>query len=333
MERKLFPHDADSLTIEQKIGLMLFMRNPIDNEDLEFTLDMIRNHSLGGIHLSFRYVHPDYYCPGEKYLLQKVLEVADYPILIGDDMEYGFNYGKIELPYQMAITATGNKHLAYEYGRITGVEARKGNYNTVFGPILDIAMDPLSSCVGCRSFGATKELVADYAIETIKGYQEQGMIVTGKHYPGFGSSPVDSHIGMVYLTGDENTLIERDLYPYIKAIKEADLSGIMSGHIMVPEIDPVYPASLSKSILDIIRRQGFEGIIITDSLAMVGLTNFFDLRTCHEQAMHAGNDMILTSYRISCREAYAYMLEAYKKGIVSEEQIDKAARRVYRSNN
>lgn len=332
-KKKLYPLNVDDMTIEQKIGMMLFMRNPIDSEDLKFTLDMIRNHSLGGIHLSFRYVHPNYYCPGEKYLLNKVLETADYPILIGDDMEYGFNYGKIELPYQMAITATGQKELAYEYGRITGVEARKGNYNTVFGPIMDIAMEPLSSCVGCRSFASTKELVSEYAIAAIKGYQDQGMIVTAKHYPGFGSSPVDSHIGMVYLSGNEQTIIERDLYPYIEAIKKANLSGIMSGHIMVPEIDPVYPASLSKPMLDIIRHQGFDGIIITDSFAMIGLTNMFDLRTCHEKAMVAGNDMILTSYRISCREAYSYMLDAYKKGIVSESAIDAAARRVVDAQN
>ena len=331
--RKLYPLNADDMTIEQKIGLMLFMRNPIDREDLEFTLEMIRNHSLGGIHLSFRYVHPNYYCPGEKYLLEKVLEAADYPILIGDDMEYGFNYGRTELPYQMAIAATGQKELAYEYGRITGVEARKGNYNTVFGPIMDIAMDPLSSCVGCRSFGSSRELVSEYAVAAIKGYQDQGMIVTGKHYPGFGSSPVDSHIGMLYLTGNEETVIERDLYPYVRAIKDADLSGIMAGHIMVPEIDPIYPASLSKPILDIIRGQGFDGIIVTDSFAMIGLTNMFDLRTCHERAMAAGNDMILTSYRISCREAYSYMLDAYRKGIVAEAVIDAAARRVIAAQN
>ncbi|MGI5173974.1 glycoside hydrolase family 3 protein [Treponema sp. OMZ 840] len=323
----------EELTIEQKIGLMLFMRNPIDAEDLDFTLEMIRNHSLGGIHLSFRYVHENYYCPGEKYLLEKVLENADYPILIGDDMEYGFNYGNIELPYQMALTSTNNIKLAYEYGRITAIEAKKGYYNTVFGPIMDIAALPLSSCVGSRAYADTKEKVSEYAIATIKGYQDQGMVVTGKHYPGFGYSPVDSHIGMVYLDADEKTLINRELVPYTEAIKSADLSGIMVGHIMVPKVDPQYPASLSKKIVDVIRNQGYDGLMITDSLAMIGLTNIFGLETCHQLPMAAGIDMVLTSYRISCKEAYTYMLDAYKKGIVSEEQINNAARRVITAQN
>ncbi|QTQ16063.1 glycoside hydrolase family 3 protein [Treponema parvum] len=331
--KKLVSLNIEGLSIDQKIGLMLFMRNPIDAEDLDFTLDMIRNHSLGGIHLSFRYVHENYYCPGEKYLLGKVLENADYPILIGDDMEYGFNYGKIELPYQMAVASTDNLKIAYEYGRITGVEAKKGFYNTVFGPIMDIAALPLSSCVGSRAYADTKEKVSKFSVETIKGYQDQGMVVTGKHYPGFGYSTIDSHIGMVYLDADEKTLIDRELFPYLEAIKNADLSGIMVGHIMVPNIDSKYPATLSKKIVDVIRKQGYDGLMITDSFAMIGLTNKFGLETCHQLAMAAGIDMVLTSYRISCKEAYTYMLDAYKKGIVSEEQINEAARRVIAAQN
>ncbi|OGS23392.1 MAG: hypothetical protein A2297_05060 [Elusimicrobia bacterium RIFOXYB2_FULL_48_7] len=167
------------------------------------------------------------------------------------------------------------------------------------------------------------------AIAAVKGYQGQGMIVTGKHYPGFGESAVDSHIGMVYLNCDEKLLFKRELYPYLKTIREAKLSGVMTGHIMVPKIDPKYPASISNKLIGILRNKlKFDGLIMTDSLAMVGMTNLFGLEECHGLAMAAGNDMVMTSYRIPTKEAYDYMMKAYKKGLVSLEQIDNAVRRV-----
>ena len=36
-------------------------------------------------------------------------------------------------------------------------------------------------------------------------------------------------------------------------------------------IDPTAPASLSRPVLDIIREQGFEGVLITDALCMMGI--------------------------------------------------------------
>jgi beta-N-acetylhexosaminidase len=228
----------------------------------------------------------------------------------------------------MALGALNDEEMAYEFGRLTAIGAKADGYNVVFGPIVDIAMNPLSSCVGPRAFAGNKELVARIANAAIRGYQDNGMVVTAKHFPGFGESPVDSHIGMVYLDADEKTLIERDLFPYISAIKNADLSGIMMGHIMVPKIDPEFPATISAKHIALMRKIGFDGLAMTDSLAMVGMTNRFGLKECHGLAMAAGIDMVMTSYRLSTKTAYGYMLEAYEKGMVTDEQINSAVRRV-----
>ncbi|MDD5686975.1 MAG: glycoside hydrolase family 3 N-terminal domain-containing protein [Elusimicrobia bacterium] len=314
------PLNINELSVEQKIGQMLLARsNCIYNPaDKKFVFNLIKNRSLGGIHL-----------PSNKKIVSEFLAYADYPILVCDNMENGYRgNNSLQLPCQMAVGATNLEEYAYEFGRLTAIQAKADGLNVVFGPILDIAMNPLSNCVGPRSFGGNKELVAKMAIAAIKGYQDNGMIVTGKHFPGFGESAVDSHIGMVYLNGNRNSLIKRELYPYIKTIKEANLSGVMVGHIMVEKIDKKYPASISPKLIKLLRDVGFDGLVMTDSFAMVGLTNLFSLEKCHELAMAAGNDMVMTSYRIPMKTAYGWMLKAYRNGAISIKQIDNAVRRV-----
>lgn len=321
------PLDIKDLTIEQKIGQMLLARPPVNKYDRDYILDMLKNKCLGGIHVTGFF--SEYYA-GFNHKEEALLfsETAGYPVLICEDMEFGFFQGELQLPSPMAIGSTDSEQLAYEFGRITALEAKAAGYNTVFGPIMDIAMNPRSSCVGPRAFGGAKEIVARMATAAIKGYQEQGMVVAAKHYPGFGESHVDSHIGMVYLKGDESSLIDRELYPYLKAMREADLSGIMVGHIMVPKVDEKYPATISSKLIGIIRKCGYNGLIMTDSFAMIGMTNMFGIEECHRMAMAAGNDMVMTSYRIGAKAAYEYLLKAYHDGVVTEEQIDAAATRV-----
>ncbi len=327
------PLDIYQLSTEQKIGQMLLMRNPIDQEDFEFVVELVRQRALGGIHISHKYLKDDYYVASERVILDRILAVADYPILVCEDMEYGYPKGEVSMPYQMAIGATGSEELAYEYGRITAIEAKKAGYNLVFGPIVDIAENPKACCVGSRAFGADKAFVARMAAATIRGYQDNGMIVTAKHFPGFGESAVDNHIGMVYLSGDEKKILDHEMVPYTWATRHADLSGVMMGHIMVPKIDPIYPASISPKLIQLLRRTGYQGLIMTDSFAMIGMTNRFPLPECHKLAMAAGNDMVMTSYRLGARQAYGYMVAAFRDGMVAEEQISGAALRVIEAQN
>ncbi|HRE29394.1 MAG TPA: glycoside hydrolase family 3 N-terminal domain-containing protein, partial [Anaerolineales bacterium] len=126
-------------------------------------------------------------------------------------------------PHRLAVGSAGSEALAYEFAKLTAIEARAAGYNTVFGPLLDIALNPRSSCLGPRTFGGDPDQVARLATAAVKGYQDQGMVVTAKHYPGFGESRTDSHLGMVYLDGDEEGLLQRELVPYLRAMRDADL--------------------------------------------------------------------------------------------------------------
>lgn len=327
MKTNVKPSD---LSIKQKIGMMLIARTPVDEESYQFTLELIRNHSLGGIH--FRTVDSTPSFPVDKQriknLIKEVKETADYPILICEDMESGYSEGQVSLCPPIALASTGSEQYAYEFGRITASEARKDGYNLVFGPIMDIALNPLSSCVGPRTFGSSPEKVSKIAANVIRGYQSQGFIVTGKHFPGFGASPIDSHIDMVVLDSTKEELIQREMLPYQYCYEKEDMSGIMMGHIMVSKIDDTYPASLSKKIISFLRSTGYNNLIITDSLSMVGLTTIFGLENAHKLAFSAGNDMVLACYRTSIKKSYQWLCEAYENNMISEEQIDQSVARV-----
>ncbi|MGC9453866.1 MAG: glycoside hydrolase family 3 protein [Phycisphaerae bacterium] len=311
------PLRVEDLSAGQKVGQMLFARRPRNDEDKRELLEMIRDRRLGGLHLS-PYEDADEY-----------LSAADYPLLLADNMESGYEAPQATpLPCQQAIGAIGEPAAAADWARITAKEAKAAGRNTVFGPILDVAANPLSSCVGPRAFGADPEMVARLAVAAVREYQRQGMVVTAKHFPGFGQSPVDSHIGMVHIKGDRQDLLKRDLLPYARCIREAELSGVMVGHIIADDVDAEMPATLSPKVIALLREMGFDGLVVTDSLAMIGLTSRFGLRRSHELAMAAGNDMIITSYRLSPADAYDMMLGAYRKGCISDEQLDAAAARV-----
>ena len=237
----LQPLHIEELTIEQKIGQMLIARPPRSKADKEYILHLLRNKSLGGIQVTgyFRAVTGESDLDqDDRDMIAEFTEAAGYPLLIMDDMEFGYSGGSVTLPSPLALGSIGSEEMAYEFGRITAIEAKAAGYNTVFGPCLDLATNPASSAVGARAFGTDKELVARMGAAVIRGYQDEGMLVTAKHFPGSGAAAIDNHIRLAPLDKKVETILSEDSYPYLKAMKEADLSGIMMGQVIVPDFDP-----------------------------------------------------------------------------------------------
>ena len=320
------------LSIEQKIGQMLIARPPRSKADKAFIIELLKNKALGGIQVTdyFRLVTGKSDLEqGDRDMIAEFQEVAGYPLLIFDDMEYGFSGGKAILPSPLGVGSIGTEEAAYEFARITAIEAKAAGYNGVFGPLMDIAMNPESSCVGARAFGGDKEMVARLAAAAVRGYQDEGMLVTAKHFPGSGAAKIDNHIRLAPLNRTEEEIMQEDVIPYLVAMKEANLSGIMMGQNIAPAIDPDFPATLSAKVNRFLREKiGYKGLVITDSFTMVSLRNQFTLSECLRYGMAAGNDMVMTSYREDCQPAYEAMLAAYREGYVTEEQINTAVTHV-----
>ena len=106
----------------------------------------------------------------------------------------------------MAFGAANDGRFAWEYGRITAVEARATGVHLLFSPVLDVNNNPDNPVIASRSYGADPQLVARMGAAFIRGAKEGGAFTTGKHFPGHGDTSVDSHVDLPVIPADRARL-------------------------------------------------------------------------------------------------------------------------------
>jgi beta-N-acetylhexosaminidase len=212
---------------------------------------------------------------------------------------------------------------------IAGREIRELGCNMNFAPVLDLYGSADSTIIGDRSMGADPETVASLGIAYLRGARQAEIIPVIKHFPGHGSSTVDSHGWLPVVDLAEEELTERDFLPFRAAI-EAGAEALMTAHVLFPQIDPDYPATLSKRILrDLLReRFGFRGVVISDGISMGAVAKHFSVSESLKLMMEAGLDLILVHSRYDLVELKVEMLRLLHKGEISEAQIDEGVERI-----
>ena len=319
----------EELTLKQKIGMVMAAslipvpeggeeRYGTREDNFAFVMEKIREKSLGAVWVVPRLLEtqPD--------IIDKIKEAADYPILIITDAEAGL--GDYTIGRHNAIGTTGSEELAYTFGKVTGVTAAKMGYNVVCNPVLDMAHSWVSCGGNSRCLGSDKYKVASLGAEIAKGLHDGGVLTVAKHYPSPGGSKMDGHMAPSNYEVKKDDLIEYNLFPYIELIKQGLIDGIMSGHSRLINIDPKYPATLSKEIKGIIRDLGFEGFFITDALDMMSIRAEFGDTDVTGLCIESGIEFILPW--LSSRKAYSDLYACYEKGIISEERLDEAVKTV-----
>ncbi|MBQ7293488.1 MAG: hypothetical protein IJW79_07105 [Clostridia bacterium] len=309
----------EELSTEQKIGMLFCARRCGKAEEFEQTLEMIRNHSLGSVQVPINDKTPE--------IIKAIKEAADYPILIINDMEEGYPRSNLPCIPALTLAACDNPNYYRAFAKAVVAGAKKEGYNGTWGPIVDILVND-GPCRVKRVFGDTPEKVIKATAEIAKVYKEYGFMSTGKHYPGSEDSIYDTHMteGICHVT--EEQLLNNDLVPYLELMKQGLLPSIMTGHKVFDKIDPDYPASVSKKVIDIIRSRGFNGVAFTDSLAMMGILQKYGEENIMGMCVAAGNDIILPNYRTPVDIAYGYLLQNYRDGVFSEERLNEACARV-----
>lgn len=300
----------EDLSTEQKIGMLLCARSFRTEDDLEFTIELIRNHALGCVQVPFAKPH----------IMERVKEAADYPILIITDMEMGFPTSELPAVSPMSLAACNNMDYIRSFAKAVVRDAKAAGYNGTWNPNLDLGSNQ-------RRFGDTPEMVSKCAEEISRVYANNNFLNCGKHYPG-GQHRFDSHMANTasYATMDE--LLNKRLVPYLHLMKKGLLDSVMTGHSVYAHIDPENPCTLSKKVIDIIRDQGFDGIVWTDSLAMMAILQKYGEENILGLAVAAGCDIVLPNYRTPARKNYEMLLQNYRDGAFSEERLNEAVRRV-----
>ena len=174
-----------------------------------------------------------------------------------------------------------------------GQQLRGVGVNLDFAPDVDINSNPDNPVIGVRSFGATPELVARHSGAWVRGLQSTGVAASAKHFPGHGDTATDSHLSLPVVDLPLSSLRDRELVPFVAAI-EAGTQTIMSSHILLPQLDPDNPATFSRRILQELLRDdlGFDGVIVSDALDMVGASGEIGIPAAAVRAVAAGCDLL-----------------------------------------
>lgn len=239
--------------------------------------------------------------------------------------------GQRLFPHPMGLAATNDPQYAYKAALAIGRQARAVGANMLHSPVLDVNSNPLNPEIGTRAYADNAKTVTDFALQSLKGFQEAGIISTGKHFPGRGESTADAHWGLPAVTLNEKQLKDEHISPYIKLI-EAGLPAIMSAHSVYPALgENERPASLSRKILtDFLRGElGFKGIITTDNMMMGGILKQYEMSEAIVEALIAGNDLILTRDETPIRKKVLETVKAaVKSGRLPEKELDEKVQRI-----
>lgn len=201
-------------------------------------------------------------------------------------------------------------------------------FNLDFAPVADV-VDPLrSDTMGLRSFSSDAAVAADMVRAEVEGFRDKKMLCCAKHFPGIGAAAGDSHEGAITIEATNEELETVDLVPFRAAI-EAGVPMIMVGHVSLPNIvGDSTPAPLSSAVVQGMLRDslGYTGIIVTDSLSMGAITNYYTPAEAAVAALKAGCDIPLMPERFD--EAYQGVLDAVQAGKLTEERLDESLIRI-----
>ena len=306
---------ANNLDLEQLAGqrLMVGFEGINLNRDLMFLIDTLK---VGGIIL-FTY---NLSTPAKiKDLCDSLQQYAAFcglpPLFIAIDQEGG-QVARLKEPFTQfpgnpAMRGTND---ADQFADVTARELKDLGLNMNLAPVLDIAIEGENSVMAGRSFGTAPDWVEKMGLTIIKGLQRSGIMAVAKHFPGIGRTVIDSHEDLPKLDIDLDQMESTDLLPFTGAIAK-QVAGIMLAHIQYAQIDPDWPASLSKTIAyDLLRRKmGYNGLVMTDDLDMGAIKKHYDIRTAIQQVMKADIDLALICHKgPDIENAYETVLQSLK---------------------
>ena len=264
---------------------------------------------------------------------------ATFPLLISTDEEGGPYVHRLQNIYGPRMSATdiyntGNLNVATQQGHKVAHDLLSLGINENLAPDVDVNLVNGYDMI-TRTFGNDPASVIKFAGAYMQAMQSDGVVACIKHFPGLGDALTDAHTGLPVVNRTRQQIYSVELAPFkafIQAQNKLDYPGmIMPTDVLMPAIDPVYPAELSHIFMtDILRKEfGYDGVVLTDALYMKGITDKWDMTTAAVMALNAGNDMLLGPTGADQMIATLNALKAaLQHGTLSKARIDEAATRI-----
>jgi len=331
------------MTLEQKVAQM-FMVSFFSYPPNQSAIELFETMQPGAVVLlPSNLTTPDEITQLTNTLQETVINVGGLPLLIAVDQEGGevarLQDGFTEFPVPMLWTATQNTEIAYDIGEALATELLAVGINMNLAPVADLLTNPNNTVVNRRVMGSYAKWVNPMLGAVIDGMQSNGVVATVKHFPGHGSTDVDSHLGLPIVQKDVDQLFIDDLAPFAEA-SEQGVGAMMTSHVVYPNIDTdvTRPTSLSPIMIqDVLRTQvGYDGIVITDALDMDAIDTRYTQNEAVLQAILAGNDMVIMGVSINpdvYRSAVETIVQAINEGMLTESRIDESVRRILQTKS
>ena len=260
---------------------------------------------------------------------------AGGPLLLCADVEEGVGQRFEGASWLVPPLALGRLHaseparaiaLATAYGHCTGRQARLLGLNWVLAPVCDVNNNPANPVINVRAWGEDPATAGQLAAAFIAGAQAEGVLACAKHFPGHGDTDTDSHLALPRLPHHRERLERVELPPFRAAI-EAGVATLMTAHLLLPELDPGRPATLSPLVLDQLLRKelGFGGLVVTDALVMEAIAARWGAGEAAVLAFEAGADLLLMP--ADAGAAITALLEALGSGRISRGRLEQSLER------
>lgn len=321
------------MTLNQKLGQLMLVQfvGPSYSPDLS---TMVSQFDVGAV-LIFAANNNIESKPQLKGLIQQMQSNSSVPLMVSIDQEGGTVDRLAHLdgtrPSAAAIGATNDPHRAWEEGMQDAKDLSYYGINLNLAPVVDVT-NVFSQQLYLRTFGNNPTIVTKMASAYLQGLQQSKKVLgTLKHFPGLGDVASDPHITVPYLYRSESQLEAIDWAPYRALIAQGNVYSVMVTHEIVQAVDGSKPSSLSyKLVTGILRdKLGFQGVIVTDSLTMEGITAYYTEAQAAVMAVEAGDDLLMGA---STPADVAAMVEGLKQAVnsgeISQPRIDDSVRRI-----
>lgn len=340
------------MTLREKVGQLFCVRPEAFDVALQWeTYEDLANNELQGVTPQMRRVNEQYPVGGIILFAHNIKDETQLDTLVkhlktfkGEPLLYIDEEGgrvariannpafKVEKFQSMgAIGKGGDPQEARRCGRTIGTYLKRYGFDVDLAPVADVNTNPSNPVIGTRAFSPDPSVAAQMVVAYLRGLRDAGVAGCVKHFPGHGDTRTDTHFGYAQTRKTWEEMLDCEILPF-KAAIENDVPMIMTAHIAAPAVTGTsIPSTLSPVILtDKLRGElGYDGVIITDGMAMGAITRQYKPAQATLLSLHAGADIILGPKNF--KDAFDAVMNAVQvDSTLTEERIDESVRRILR---
>ena len=316
---------VSAMSVEEKVGQMFFVRCPETDQAAK-----VSQYKLGG-YILFGRDFKDKTAQEVRDNIASYQAASGIPMFIGTDEEGGTvvrassnpNLFPSREPSPQVLYAQGGLDAILQDARQKSVTLLDLGVNVNFAPVADVSTDP-ADFIYERALGQDAQTTASYVAQVVTVMDQEHIGSVLKHFPGYGNN-ADTHTGIAVDERPYETFETSDFLPFQAGI-QAGADAVLVSHNIVTSMDESLPASLSPAVHQILRDTlGFDGVILTDDLAMDAVAQYAQNGSAAVLAVQAGNDMVLTT---DFETQIPQVIAAVEDGTIPMEQIDQSVARV-----